>query len=156
MTAKRVVNSWLFVLGADKQQPRTNNQELNCPGSPTGRRHPAQNGSSVGSNPTQGTRRCGRTFLAQTPENLRQRVCPAHIEWRVWRNGSVTVFQTEGVGSSPATRTNKEDRQISVCCTALLTRFPAKSGMRVRAPCPPQSTTERCSVATRMKHDFGR
>ncbi len=32
------------------------------------------------------------------------------IEWRVWRNGSVTVFQTEGAGSIPATRTNKEDR----------------------------------------------
>ena len=85
-----------------------------------------------------------------------KQVCAAHIEWRVWRNGSVTVFQTEGVGSSPATRTNKEDRQISVCCAALLTQFPTKVGMGVRIPCPPQSTTKRCSVVTQIGRSSSR
>lgn len=33
----------------------------------------------------------------------------------------------------------KEDRQISVCCAALLTQFPTKVGMGVRVPCPPRS-----------------
>lgn len=105
------IGRWLLVVGYQHLKRTTKNQQLNCPGSPTGRRHASQKRGSVGSNPTQGTRRCGRTFLAQTPENLRQQVCPAHIEWRVWRNGSVTVFQTEGVGSSPATRTKMRSEE---------------------------------------------
>lgn len=39
------------------------------------------------------------------PKKSALRMRSAHIEWRVWRNGSVTVFQTEGAGSNPATRT---------------------------------------------------
>ena len=43
---------------------------------------------------------------------VRKQVRAAHIEWRVWRNGSVTVFQTEGVGSSPATRTKRKRKRV--------------------------------------------
>ena len=40
--------------------------------------------------------------------------------------------------SSPLTP-DQEDRQISVCCTALLTQTSTKIEVRVRVPCPPHT-----------------